>query len=60
MFKVSEIASLLLTFREKIFDNITVKKNRILQEAGKKDEQIMEESLTMLDERLRKHFSIKG
>jgi hypothetical protein len=51
---------LLLTLREKIFDNITVKKTRILQEAGKKDEQIMEESLTMLDERLRKHFSMKG
>jgi hypothetical protein len=60
IFKVSEIATYLLTLRDKIFDNLTAKKNRIFEQAANLDEQTMEESLTMLDERLKRHFSLKG
>ena len=60
IFKVKEVAQLLLTLRDKIFENVGVKKTRILHEAGQNDEEMMEESLEMLDTRLKRHYSLKG
>lgn len=46
--------------RTKIFDGVSAKKSRIIEESEKIDEEMLEESLINLDNRLKAHYSLKG
>ena len=58
--KISDLVPEITEMREKFFDNLGKKKERILNEASEADQDLLEDSLITLDGRLKQHYSLKG
>ena len=58
--RIKNLSQFVLKLRANYFENIGVKSNRIQEEAKDSDNDMIEESLTNLDQRLKEHYSMKG
>ena len=57
---MSDLIPELTELREKLFYSVGKKKERIIEESEELDEEMLDESLTNLNNRLKAHYSVKG